>query len=289
MGNVAGCSPTEVALIAAGEASGQLNRALVLLNERVTHDTESRRRLSRALIYPVLLIVLTLAIVTAMGIFVVPAFADMYAGLGIALPATTHVLIAVAEFATHHAPTALVVTSTSAVLVSVTVRTRPRFRLGLHAALLDLPGIGHSLRVAAKYDLYATLAALLTAGVELDRAISLAAPAVTNVELRRRLHSVGDLLRRGWLPSAAMVRAGLDPDGVDAGLVKTAEATGDYAQCFGHLAAVARAERDERSELFSQLLEPAAVAIMALAVGLTVLGVYQPILGSATLLIGDFQ
>jgi type II secretory pathway component PulF len=289
MGNVAGCSATEVALVAAGEASGQLNRALALLNERMTHDAESRHRLSRALVYPAVLIVLTLAIVTAMGIFVVPTFADMYAGLGVSLPATTRVLIAVADGATRHALGVLTVTSVAAALVSVVVRTRPRVRLGLHAALLDLPGIGRSLRVAAKHDLYATLAALLAAGVELDRAIALAEPAVANAELRRRLHSVGDLLRRGWLPSAAIVRAGLDPDGLDAGLVKTAEATGDYAQCFGHLAAAARAERDERSELLSRLLEPAAVVIMALAVALTVLGVYQPILGSATLLIGDFQ
>ena len=289
MGKVAGCSATEVALVAAGETSGQLDRALVLLNERMTHDAESRHRLSRALVYPVLLVALTLAIVTAMGIFVVPTFADMYAGLGVALPVTTRVLIAVADGATQHALAALTVTSVSVALFSALVRSRPRLRLGLHAALLDLPGVGRSLRVAAKYDLYATLAALLTAGVELDRAIALAAPAVANTELRRRLHSVGDLLRRGWLPSAAIVRAGLDPDGLDAGLVKTAEATGDYAQCFGHLAAVAGAERDERSELLVHLLEPAAVVIMAVAVGFTVLGVYQPILGSATLLIGDFQ
>lgn len=289
MGSVAGCSTTEVALVAAGEASGQLNRALELLNDRITHDAESRHRLSRALVYPLLLIVLTLATVTAMGIFVVPTFADMYAGLGITLPVTTRVLIAVADGVTRHAAGALTAISLTAAALTAVVRALPRVRLSVHAALLELPGVGRSLRVAGKHDLYATIAALLAAGVALDRAITLAAPAVSNVELRRRLHGVADLLRRGWLPSAAIARAGLDPDGQDTGLVKTAETTGDYAQCFSHLAAVAGAERDERSELLSRLLEPAAVLIMALAVGLTVLGVYQPILGSATLLIGDFR
>lgn len=289
LAGAAGLTAPELALVAAGEASGQLERALQLLDERMAHRAESRHRFSRALVYPLLLIALTIVIVIAMGVFVVPTFADMYVGLGVALPRTTRGLIVFSEMVIAQAlPLTFGCCAVAGVLIAV-VRAQPRVRRWVHGTMLEIPGLGRSLQVSAKQELYATLAALLTAGIELDRAIELTTPAVTNLELRRRLSKVGDLVRRGWLPSAAIIRAGLDPDGRDAGLIKTAEAGGDYAGCFGRLAAVAATERDERSALLARLLEPTAVLIMAVAVGLTVLGVYQPILGSATLLIGDLK
>lgn len=289
MAAIVGCDATEVALVEAGEASGRLDRSLELLGLRLGHRAEFRHRLTRALIYPAILVALTVAIVTAMGIFVIPTFASMYDGLGVALPLSTRLIMTAADVTVSHGATVGLVTATLVVICYAAVHTQARLCVLMHAGLLGLPFFGRTVRASAKYDIYSTLAALLEAGVDLDRAIRLATPACANAELRRRLGGVGALVERGWLPSAAVVRAGLDPDGEDAGLIKTAEASGDYTACFAHLAAVARAERDERTETVTKLLEPAAVMLMALAVCATVVGIYQPILGSATLLIGDMK
>ena len=289
LATVTGCTRTEIALIAAGENSGRLDRALALLHQRMTSQAQARHQLLRAALYPAVLVALTILIVTAMGAFVVPTFASMYTGLGVELPASTRAIIAFAGVALRHGVAICLAAVAIGLAAYHLIHTRPRLRLSVDTLLLKLPFFGKALLADAKHDIYATLAALIDSGMELDRAIELTGPAITNTALRRSLSGVGDLVQRGWLPSAAVVRAGLDPRGDDAGLIRTAEATGRYAECFAHLAAVAGAQRDERMQTFSRLLEPSAVLIMAAAVAITVVGVYQPILGSATLLIGDLK
>lgn len=289
MTGAAGWTPTDVALIRAGEHSGKLDQALSLLADRMTHDAQTKNRLARALVYPALLVVLTVAIVTAMGVFVVPTFSSMYEGLGVALPTTTRAIIAVGDFMVRYGLATAIVSAALAMIGFWAIRRSPALRAALDSQLLLLPLLGRLARAHTKSDLYGTLAALLDAGIELDRAIALTSPAVGNLAMRGRLMSAGHLIERGWLPSAAISRVGLDPDGHDTGLLKTAESTGRFADACTQIAAIARNERDERIETMSRLFEPLAILVMTFAVGLTVAGVYQPILGSAALLVGDIQ
>jgi type II secretory pathway component PulF len=289
MADIAGVTQTEAALIRAGERSGRLDRTLSLLARRMSYDAQTKNHLIHALVYPSVLVILTITIVTAMGAFVIPTFSSMYEGLGVALPITTRAVVAIGDLVTRYGLGGVLIGTVLGLATSAIVDRRPNVRALFHAQWLRLPTFGSLARATTKHELYTTLAALLEAGVELDRAISLATPAVTNLELRRRLVGVRSLIRRGWLPSAAVVRAGLDPDGHDASLLKTAEDTGRFAECCAQIAAIARSQRDERIETLSKLFEPLAIMILTCAVGLTVAGVYQPILGSAALLIGDIR
>jgi type II secretory pathway component PulF len=89
--------------------------------------------------------------------------------------------------------------------------------------------------------------------------------------------------------SAALERCALDSRGGDAAILRTAEAIGDYSASLERLATAARIERDELLDRTVRAVQPVSVAFMAIVVGATVLAVYQPVLGSASLLAGGMK
>jgi type IV pilus assembly protein PilC len=162
-------------------------------------------------------------------------------------------------------------------------------RVFIDTFVLAAPLLGRLARAEARSELYAALGALLSAGVDLDEALILATPACENRILRRRFERVRPSVRRGLTLSAALERCGLDSRGSDAAMLRTAEAIGDYGASLERLAAAARIERDELLDRVVRAVQPVSVAFMAIVVGATVLAVYQPVLGSASLMAGGMK
>jgi general secretion pathway protein F len=286
LGASANLTDADRALLEAGERCGALARSLELLCARLDQTAGVWSRIGRTLAYPLCLLCLTFAVVVAMGALVLPAFADLYGGEGVPLPLATRALLIAGSAATGRVLPACALAALGAV-VYLALSTNREVRRRCDSSLLRLPLLGKTIAATILSDLYATLAGLLAAGVELDQALRLAAPTATSSVVRARLERTHTLVARGSVLSTALLQSGLDPVGKDAALVRMAEATGDYAGCFARLAGLAATVRDERTAALTRLLEPAAVAIMALGVAATVLGVYQPILGATDLLLGD--
>jgi len=279
-------SEADLALVVAGERSGDLARSLGLLDQRLSQRENDRHRLLQALLYPSILITGTALVTSAMAVFVLPSFATMYDELGAELPATTRTVIATGGWLAAHGPATAGTTAIAAIALLWARRRSTGLRRALDRAALATPWIGRLMHTTERARLYATMAVLLQAGLDVERALALAAPAVATTVVRERCARVGRLLRSGTRLSLAIDRSGLDLDGGDSGLLRVAEATGDYATCLQQLSAVAAEERDLAVAGLARVAEPAAVAIVALAVGATVLAVYQPVLGSAALLAG---
>jgi general secretion pathway protein F len=284
-----GLSPADLALVEAGERSGDLARAVAALRARLELRARTRKRLGQVLAYPSALVATSIAVLAPMSQWVLPAFVGMYSDASAELPLATRAVMAAGTFLAAYALHTL---AAIAALVTTTVvlrRRSTRARVYLDTFVVALPLLGRLARADARAAVYSTLGVLLAAGIDLDEALGLAAPASENRFLRSRFERLRPGVRRGLALSAALERARVDWRGTDVAMLRTAEATGDYAGCLERLAAAARLERDDLLERVMRAVEPVTIASMAVIVGATVLAVYQPVLGSAALLSGGMK
>ncbi len=277
-------SPAETAVLRAGEQGGDLAAAVHLLHRHLQRQSDSRRAIRQAAAYPLILLLLAVLVLAFSAVAVLPAFAQLYHQQDARLPGLARALLASSRWSGEHALAiglAWLALTAAASLSRVADRRGPGL---FDRAALALPVVGSALRDRERIRFYGLVACLLRAGSDLGLALSVAAPAVSNRHLREHYRCLERLVRNGRRPSVAIARAGLDADGQDRGLLEVAEAGGDYAGSFEQLAALAEHRRAERLTLALRAAEPAAVAVVAIAVGVSAIAIYQPILGSSALL-----
>ena len=281
----AGFSPADLALVRAGEKSGNIASCLELLATRLEAEGRARRRLASALAYPCLLALVALAVFIVIGRLVLPAFASMHTAQGVELPPVSRAMMTSAAVLSAQGPALMALTALLALLFCRARRRYPALKRRSDGLLLALPGLGRLTSAHCKTSLYATLAALLSAGVETGECLSLATATVGNAALAHRVKRMHILVTRGFPLSRALSRAGLDGPGCDSALLAVAESSGDYASSFEQLAAISREQRERGLEVLIALSEPFSVALIAAVAAAAVVGVYQPVLGSAAMLI----
>ena len=279
----------DLALLEAGESGGDIARALALLADRLEQRAAIRKQITGALSYPAMLMLVTVVVLHGMSLFVLPSLASMYESMGIAMPTSSRILMAAGRASASHGPGVLACLLLLTSLV-MTVRSRsPRLRLLCDETLLRAPLLGGMFTSFQHAAVYSVVSTLLEAGCSVTDALQMSARCTGNTAVARALELACRRIRRGVMPDTALGAGPLDPSGESAGILRVAEATGDYPGAFARLARLTACRRDRAVERFGKLAEPAAVTLMAVAVAGGVLALYQPVLGSASLLQGGTQ
>jgi type II secretory pathway component PulF len=276
----------DLALLRAGEASGTLAGTLGLLCERLAQRGNANSRVVRALAYPCTLLLVTVVVVLAMTTMVLPSFVTLYATAGAPIPATTRAMLAIGSTIKSYAVHALAALACVTVAIRSLRATDPRFLAATDRILAAAPFVGTLVCTRERADFYATVACLLRAGVDLETAVESASVTVRNAGLRTDAEATVRGLRRGIALSAAVLRSGLDRSRRDAAMLRLGEATGDYAGTCERIAALELEDYGRALDRMSGLIEPAVLLVMAVAVSTAALAIYQPILGSAALMMG---
>jgi type IV pilus assembly protein PilC len=275
----------DAALVAAAERSGVLTEGLSLLARNLAERAEGRRRLRRAMTYPVVLLGFALAALGFLAVVVLPSFATLYGDDPAALPWSTRTLMWVGAVL----PRAVLGTTLAAAVANFAVgrlvARSTRAAWWWERCQLGVPLVGPAREAADSERLYALLAGLLATGCEADLALA-AARDSTGPVLAGRIDRALALLARGRPLSRAWRACGIDPAGEESSLLELAEATGGYAAAFSQLAALRRARREDALATLTAALEPAAVAVMGAVAAVGVLALYQPVLGSAARMLG---
>ncbi|MFN2425235.1 MAG: type II secretion system F family protein [Candidatus Binatia bacterium] len=276
----------EVAVVRAGERGGSTPRALALLAERMEREAGGRSRIAAALAYPCILAAGALGALCFLSIVVLPSFTTMYTGQNVELPWATRTLLAFGNAVQAHGLAMLAATAAAGGGFSIARSRSRRFGRFCDGVVIDAPGLRALAAPRAAHESCALLAVLLEAGCEAEEALALAARAAGNRIVAERLGEALRSLRHGVPLSRAWSAAGLDRSGDAAPLLEIAEATGGYGQAFTRLAVLEGAAAERALTQTCRLAEPISVIAMAVAVGGGVLALYQPMLGSASLLLG---
>ena len=264
-----------MASLMAGEKSGGLEQVLRRYVSYVKIVSGVRRKTVSALVYPAILVALSLVVVTLIVVRVVPAFADFYATFGRELPLLTRIIIGTSHVVTSWWPVILGGLVAGGVGAWLWLKPEAQ-RTRAHRWVLRVPWLGGTARKFATSQLARTLATLLGGGIPLVNAITAASGAIGNRFMAAELEAVGQRVREGEAMAAAMRLRGVFPD-VAVKMVEVGESTGALQDMLNSLADFYDEEIETSLGRFITMIEPLLLVVMGIIVATLLLALYLPV------------
>jgi type IV pilus assembly protein PilC len=263
------------ASLMAGEKSGSLDTVLRRFIAYTKIVSSVRRRVLSALMYPIVLIGLSLAVVTIIVVRVVPAFAEFYSGFNAELPLATRVLTSTST-AIRANLLWIVIAVAAAGFGFWSWFKRPGQRTRLHGIMLRAPFVGSVATKFATAQFARTLATLLQGGIPLVTALDVAARAIGNRAMAQQVDIVARDVREGQSLATALTSRGIFPD-VAIKMVEVGEATGALQDMLNAQADFYDEDIDTTLTRFVALVEPTLLIIMGIVIAGLLLALYMPV------------
>jgi type IV pilus assembly protein PilC len=272
--------PVYRAMVAAGEATAQLPAMFVELSVFIRRQQQVRNRLIGAMIYPCLLLLLSIGVSIGLLIGVLPRFTGLFAALGRDLPASTRALMNLSDWVLHYGWMAGLGVAGGVIGLIMYVRTAVGWSLVCRLAL-RMPGVGLVVRRLTVARLTRLLGLLLTSRVPLLETIDLTTEAMRHPAFRDFLAYLRQAVSDGAPMGPVFRDSHLVPPAV-AQVVETGETSGDVG---GGLTYVAQALDEDNNELIavlSRMVEPAILLLLGLVVGGVAFSLFLPLFDIAT-------
>jgi type IV pilus assembly protein PilC len=258
----------------AGERSGDLEKVIRRFVRYLQLVLEARKRVVSALVYPAVLVCLSVAMIVIMSVFVVPKFAGLYADLEAELPLITRITLAVGNFVRSNW---IVITATLVVGIWALRRwsETPAGRVALDRLRLRLPVLGPVFHRFGISEMTRSLATLLDGGLPLVPSLEIATSAVGNAWLREQLAPTVQRVREGRALHAALEQTGVMEElAID--MVKVGETTGALGTMLTNISDFLDQEVEMRMQRLLTLVEPLMLVFMGIIVALLLISVYLP-------------
>src|SRR3984957_12866241 len=271
-------------MIEAGETGGILDIILQRLATYVEKAVRLRSAVKSALIYPVAVVGIAGLIVGALLKWVVPIFANLFAGLGVALPLPTRIVMGLSSFVQTF--WWMVFVGGFGVYFGVKqMRKHPRGRYYFDKGLLYLPVIGGLLRKIAVGRFTRTLGTLITSGVPILEGLTITAKTSGNAVLEEALMRVRKAIEEGRTIVDPLRECGVFPSMVTQ-MIGVGEATGAMDSMLQKIADFYEEEVDAATKDMLAMLEPAIIAMLGVTVGGIVISLYMPLFAMIAKLAG---
>src|SRR5436190_7193884 len=267
--------PLYVNLVAAGEASGALPEILLRLVKHLTQAKELRDRVQQALIYPAILAVAGIVLITIFITFMVPQLTQFMSQSGGALPLPTRILLDLNHLITRWWWLGILI----AVGISVAFRSwvnTQEGRMTWDRIRLKFPGYGRIVRHRYYAQFSRTLGTLMQNGIPLLRALDLVSEITGNRYLEAKLIEVRRAVIDGATLSSALARHDLFPE-LFTDMMAVGEQTGHFAETMQTIADVYERELDRTVAITSQLIPPLIIVMIAVVVGFVVYSVLSAV------------
>jgi len=271
-------------MIEAGETGGILDIILQRLALYVEKAVKLKSAVKSALIYPVAVISLAVLIVGALLKWVVPIFSNLFAGLGVALPLPTRIVMGLSAFVGQFW-WFFIVGGVGMVFGIKQIRKDPRGRYWFDYTLLKLPIVGILLRKIAVARFTRTLGTLITSGVPILEGLSITARTSGNAVLEEALMKVRKAIEEGRTIVDPLRESGVFPNMVTQ-MIGVGEATGAMDNMLQKIADFYEDEVDTATKDMLAMLEPVIIAVLGVLVGGIVISLYMPLFSMIAKLAG---
>ena len=262
-------------LVDAGERAGALEAMLhrIAAHKEKTEGLKSKIR--KAMVYPIAVICVALAVSGILLIKVVPQFEQIFAGFGAELPAATLLVIAISEFAQAWWLPLLVAAAALPAGILAARRT-PRVREAMDRVILRLPVVGGIARKSAVARCTRTMATTISAGVPLIEALNSVAAAAGNSVFAQEMRRIRDEVAGGRQISAAMRNGRAFPT-IVVQMIAVGEESGTLDDMLDRSATYYEDQVDDTVEGLTSLLEPMIMSVLGVLIGGLVIAMYLPI------------
>ncbi len=264
------------AMVRAGESAGFLGTVMEQLANYTENRQYTQQKLKMAMVYPVILMLVAVGVISMLMIFVVPQLVGLFARTKAELPALTKALISASYFFSHYLWITAIIFVAIVVGVRRLLRDPGRKRMW-HRLLLKVPFISGLLTAMDTARFASTLSILTSSGVPLLEGLRIAGEVLTNIELREASRRVAASVQEGGSLNRALAQTGLFPP-MMVHMVASGEASGELESMLARSALNQERELEMTLGGLMAVMEPAMVVLMAVVVGTIVLAVLLPII-----------
>lgn len=263
------------ASLLAGEKSGNLEQVLRRYVAYVKVVSGVQRKTISALVYPAILVLLSLIVVTVIVVKVVPEFGNFYDQFGKELPLSTRFIVGLSTFVTTYfvVIVAAIVAAGAGVFWWV---KQPGQRRRLDRWILKLPMLGPIAQKFSTSQGARTLATLLGGGIPLVNALDVTSRSLSNQHMAAELVKAAQQVREGRSLAATLQESGSFPD-VAIKMVEVGESTGALQEMLNSLADFYDEEIDTNLGRFVTVIEPALLVVMGIVIAALLLSLYLPL------------
>ncbi|BBI98643.1 MSHA biogenesis protein MshG [Ferrigenium kumadai] len=276
-------SPFYISMVQVGEMTGMLDETFIRLYDHLEFERETRERVKAAMRYPTFVVVAMAIAIVVINLFVIPAFAKVYAGFHAELPMLTRFLIGFSNFMVQYWMLML------AMLVGAVLGFRyyintPDGRYNWDRYKLKLPIAGKIIFKSTLSRFARSMALSFKSGMPILQGLNVVGMVVDNEFMRSRIEQMRDGVERGESILRTAVATGVfNP--VVLQMIAVGEETGDMDGLMFEIAAMYEREVDYEVKTLSSQIEPILIVALGILVLILALGVFLPMwdLGKAAL------
>ena len=264
-------------LMAVAEHTGHSEEILRQLADYMERQEAAAAKVRMAMVYPALILVVSIAVVTVLMTVALPPLVGMFKGLGVKLPLTTSILIAVVEFILGN--WMLIFPSFLVLLLGAILYTRTKAgKYRFHRLLLRVPLIGRVILLVELGRCCRSMSLMFGVGLPAHEVLAVASTSAGNLTVRQALDAVGQAVIKGESLSGAMGQNPIFlPMMVD--MTAVGEETGHPDETLRAVAQTFDIETDDRIRRLIGMIEPAMTIAVGLVVGFIALSIFMPLYG----------
>jgi type IV pilus assembly protein PilC len=264
-----------IALIRSGETAGVLDKVLSRLADNLEKQSEFRRKIKGAMVYPVIVIGGMIAVIAVMIIFVIPKLTIIYEEFQADLPSTTKFLIALSKFATNYWWLALTLIG-GLFFLGRLLSKNPLFRLQFDEFLFKVPIVGKLRKSMILTEFTRTLGLLIGSGILIVEAIDVTTKSLNSPNYEEKMKEVSKEVEKGLPLAMALAKTEIFPP-ILPQMVAVGEETGKLDEVLGKVSVYFEQEADNAVKGLTTAIEPLIMILLGVGVGFLMLAIILPI------------
>lgn len=264
-----------ISMVRIGETTGRLDKVFLNLFDHLEFEREMRDRVKSALRYPIFVVIVMCIAIAVINLFVISAFARVYACFNAELPIMTRLLINISNFTVTYWPVILIALGAAGIAIRTYIAT-PTGRFKWDKAKLRIPVVGKILLKATLGRFARSFALSSKSGVPIVQGLSVVAKTVDNAYITSRIEQMRDGVERGESILRTAVTTGVFTP-VVLQMVAVGEESGALDDLMDEIADMYEREVDYELKTLSAQIEPILIFFLGILVLILALGVFLPI------------
>lgn len=265
-----------VNMVEAGEASGTLEIVLIRLADFTEAQLKLKNKISSAMMYPIIMMVIGFGMINAIFIFVIPKIAQIFTSMKKELPLPTKMVISISDFMQNYWY-AVIIFIVGFIYLLKKYLESPSGQRVWHRLQLKTPILGNLVKMINVSRFCSTLATLLNSGVPILTAMNIVKNLVPNVHMAQAIEESKTSVSEGGSMAIALKSSGHYPAMVTH-MITLGEKSGELEEMLGIVAENYEDQVDNKVAGLTSLLEPLMMVFLGLTVGFIVMAVVVPMM-----------
>lgn len=264
-----------VSMVLAGESSGMIDQVMEKMATYYEKEMVLKAKIQNALIYPCMLISVTICVIIILFTFVLPQFFSLFSGQD--LPGITVLFMNISHFLVDDWYILIIVIFGAAVLFLALKRSE-KFQMGLDRLSLKIPVIGRLLEKILIARFSNAMNILYSSGITIIRCLEIGSSTISNTYLAGKLVLAREMVEKGVVLSQAMENQDIF-DKMFWSMLHIGEESGNLEMMFLKLSEYYEKESEQATQKMMSIMEPVILIIIAIVVGTVIASVLLPIYG----------